>query len=206
MTAGEGSFVSRAGEKLLAALEAFGISVAGRLCADFGANVGGFTDCMLRRGARQVFAVDTGYGALDWALRNDDRVVVMERTNALYADPPARVDFVAIDVAFTPQRLIAPAAAGWLKAGGDIVSLLKPHYELAKLPDAPRGRTGRRRIEFRRAADVCRRVCVELAGMGLPPLAVMVSPLTGKGGNAEFLIHVRPQAPRPQQAHKFSIP
>jgi 23S rRNA (cytidine1920-2'-O)/16S rRNA (cytidine1409-2'-O)-methyltransferase len=198
MTPAEGGFVSRGGEKLLAALDAFRISVGGCLCADFGANVGGFTDCLLQRGARQVFAVDTGYGALDWRLRNDPRVVVMERTNALYVEPPAQVDLVVIDVAFTPQRLIVPAAARWLKAGGQVVSLLKPHYELAKLPGAGPGAAARGRLDFARAADVCRRVCQELAEIGLPPLAVMPSPLTGKGGNLEFFLHLRPlQAHRP---------
>lgn len=200
MTPAEGRFVSRGGRKLLAALDGFQISVAGCLCADFGANVGGFTDCLLRRGAQKVFAVDTGYGALDWRLRNDPRVVVMERINALYVEPPAKVQLVVVDVAFTPQRLIVPAAARWLKAGGHIVSLLKPHYELAKLPGARPAKTGRERLDFRRAAGACRRVCQELAQMQLPALAVMPSPLTGKGGNVEFFLHLRPRLghrPRP---------
>ncbi|GAG39535.1 unnamed protein product, partial [marine sediment metagenome] len=127
-------FVSRGGQKLGAALEAFGVDVRGATCADFGCNVGGFTDCLLRRGAAKVHAVDTGYGCLAWRLRRDSRVVVMERTNALYADPPERVDLVVIDVAWTPQRLIVPAAMRWAKPPGEgigIISLLKPHYELA---------------------------------------------------------------------------
>ena len=108
----ENDYVSRGGRKLAAALEAFGLDVTGLSCADFGANVGGFTDCLLRRGAARVAAVDTGYGALDWTLRNDPRVQVLERTNALHAEPPAeRVDLVTIDVAFTPQRRVVPAAA-----------------------------------------------------------------------------------------------
>lgn len=187
-------FVSRGGQKLQAALAALGVSPAGLLCADFGANVGGFTDCLLRCGARKVYAVDTGYGALAWRLRRDRRVVVMERTNALYAEPPEQVDLVVIDVAFTPQRLIVPAAWRWLGAGGQVVSLLKPHYELAKLPGArPAGR--RQRLALTQAAELCRVVCEELGRMGLGVSTVAVSPLKGKGGNTEFFIHLRKPGP-----------
>ncbi len=190
---GDRPFVSRGGRKLQAALEAFGIDVAGRTCADFGANVGGFTDCLLARGAEKVFALDTGYGALDWRLRNDPRVVVLERTNALHAEPPAGgVDLVAIDVAFTPQRRIVPAAARWLRPGGHIVSLLKPHYEQAKLPGAPRPPGRPRPLTDARAEEVRDEVCRQLVGLGLGPLAAIRSPLKGKGGNPEYLLHVRP--------------
>src|SRR5882724_12381661 len=99
-------FVSRAGEKLDHALGTFGLDVTGFTCADFGANAGGFTDCMLQRGAGKVYAVDTGYGALEWKLRKDARVVVMERTNAMHVDLPEKVDLVAVDVAWTKQRFI----------------------------------------------------------------------------------------------------
>lgn len=189
---GPGAFVSRGGSKLSAALDAFGLDVSGWACADFGANIGGFTDCLLRRGASKVFAVDTGYGALAWRLRKHRRVVVMERTNALYADPPepAGVDLVVIDVAFTPQRLIVPAAARWLRPAGQIVSLLKPHYELQKLPGGGRER-GERAMDFLRAAGLCEQVCRDLPGPGLVLLAVMISPLKGKGGNFEFFLHLR---------------
>lgn len=188
------AFASRGGRKLSAALEAFGLDVAGWTCADFGANVGGFTDCLLRRGAARVFAVDTGHGALTWRLRKHPRVVVMERTNALYVDPPAPdgVDLVVIDVAFTPQRRIVPAAVRWLRPGGRIVSTLKPHYELAKLPGAKRPRHGKP-IDFHVAADLCDRVCRGLAERGVAILAAMVSPLKGKGGNVEFFLHLRPE-------------
>jgi len=196
-SAGDGQFVSRGGQKLAAALDAFGLDVTGWTCADFGANVGGFTDCLLARGAAKVFAVDTGYGELAWRLRRDGRVVVMERTNALYADPPQPTDLVAIDVAFTPQRLIVPAAAGWLASGGHIVSLLKPHYELAKLPDSPRPAAPSRPMDPALAQQICQRICGELAQMSLPPAAVITSPLRGKGGNVEFLLHIRPLSPGP---------
>ncbi len=109
------TYVSRAGEKLQAAMEAFGLDVRGAVCADFGCNVGGFTDCLLQHGAGKVYAVDTGYGALAWTLRRDGRVVVLERTNALYAPPPEPVDLVTIDVGWTVQQLIVPAAMRWLR-------------------------------------------------------------------------------------------
>lgn len=183
-------YVSRAGEKLQAALDAFALDVRGAVCADFGCNVGGFVDCLLRRGAAKVYAVDTGYGALAWKLRRDGRVVVMERTNALHADPPEPVDLVTIDVAWTIQRYIVPAALRWLRrdaAGGlagKIISLLKPHYELAKLD----GHTPPAALELEQARQVCLTVCRNLADDGLPPVAVMQSTLVGKGGNAEFLL------------------
>lgn len=186
-------FISRGGKKLHAALDAFGLDVTGWVCADFGANVGGFTDCLLRAGAGKVFAVDTGYGELAWKLRKDERVVVMERTNALYCDPPDQaIDMVVIDVAFTPQRLIIPAAARWLKTGGSIVSLLKPHYELAKTPDTGGNTFAGKPLDFTRASDICSRTCRQLDEMGFPVLSVMVSPLRGKGGNVEFFIHLKP--------------
>src|SRR5579859_3432282 len=105
-----GRFVSRAGEKLDHALTTFNVDVTGFVCADFGANGGGFTDCLLSRGAAKVFAIDTGYGALEWKLRKDPRVVVMERTNAMHVSLPERVGVVTIDVAWTRQRNILPSA------------------------------------------------------------------------------------------------
>ncbi len=189
----EHHFVSRGGEKLDAALTTFEMDVKDLTCADFGANVGGFTDCLIRRGAGKIFAVDTGYGVLAWRLRKDRRVVVMERTNALYTDPPAgRVDLVVIDVAFTPQRLIVPAAARWLNDGGSIVSLVKPHYELAKMPGADKRAWKREVLDSHRAADIRDRVCRTLEEMGFVIMATMRSPLRGKGGNAEFFLHLSP--------------
>ncbi len=190
----EKHFVSRGGEKLRAALTAFNIDVSGLACADFGANVGGFTDCLLQAGAAKVFAVDTGYGELAWKLRKDERVVVMERTNALYADPPdEKVNLVVVDVAFTPQRLIIPAAARWLTDGGCIVSLLKPHYELAKMPNHEKKPPSREVLDCRQATDICTQTCRELEKMGFDIMATITRPLRGKGGNTEFLIHLKPK-------------
>lgn len=194
MESDSSGFVSRGGTKLRAALDAFGLEVAGLSCADFGANVGGFTDCLLQAGAERVFAVDTGYGELAWRLRNDPRVVVMERTNALYAECPRPdgVDLVTIDVAFTPQRLIVPAAGRWLKGGGKIVSLVKPHYELAKLPGPGGRRDGDKPIEGQEAREILDRVRAELARLGFTAAASIASPLRGKGGNVEFLVLLEP--------------
>ena len=188
MTASAGHFVSRAGEKLAAALDAFGLDVRGAVCADLGCNVGGFTDCLLQRGAARVYAVDTGYGQLAWKLRNDGRVVVMERTNALHCAPPDAVDIAAIDVAWTPQERIVPAAARWLKPGGRIVSLLKPHYELAKMQGRPPAET----LSESQACEVCLAVCRRLSALGCRAQAVMRSALRGKGGNVEFFLLVTP--------------
>src|SRR3954470_1502571 len=122
-------FVSRAGQKLEHALNTFHIDVNGFICADLGSNVGGFVDVLLRRGAAKVYSIDTGYGVLDWKLRNDPRVVVMERTNAIHVELPERVRLVTIDVAWTKQRIILPAAKRVLEAVGLVVTLVKPHYE-----------------------------------------------------------------------------
>ncbi len=190
-------FVSRAGEKLDAALEAFGIDVRGAVCADLGCNVGGFTDCLLRRGAARVYAVDTGYGQFAWTLRKDERVVVMERTNALHCRPPEPVDLVVCDVGWTPQKLIVPAAIRWLKpdplrGAGGVVSLLKPHYEIAHA----RGQKPRAALTDAEAQACCLDVCGKLVRLGADVRAVMRSVLRGKGGNAEFLLLLAPSAGR----------
>ena len=179
-----GRYVSRGGDKLAAALTAFAIDPTGWVCADFGANVGGFTDCLLQNGARTVYAIDTGYGELAWRLRQDDRVIVMERTNALHCDVSEPVDLVVADMAWTPQRHILPAAMRWLKPGGAVVSLLKCHYEHAKLTKQRRG--PRTALTDDQAAEVCETVCRELADSGVGIREVVRSPLRGKGGNLEY--------------------
>ena len=124
--------MSRAGLKLAAALDGFELDVAGMRCADLGCHAGGFTDCLLQRGATQVYAVDTAYGQLAWTLRQDRRVVVLERTNAMHVTLPEPVDLVTIDVGWTPQAKILPAAARMIKPEGRVVTLVKPHYEAPK--------------------------------------------------------------------------
>lgn len=121
--------VSRGFYKLQHALHEFGVDVEGQACADLGASVGGFSQCLLACGASRVVAVDTAKSILDYAVRRDDRVRAIERANALHLEPDERVDLVVMDLGWTPQRLALPAAARWLGDGGRIVSLIKPHYE-----------------------------------------------------------------------------
>ncbi len=185
-------FVGRGGLKLRHALDTFAFDVTGLACADFGCNVGGFTDCLLKVGASKVFALDTGYGTLAWTLRQDPRVVVMERTNALHADPPAElVDLVVIDMAWTPQRLCVPAALRWLKPGGRIIALIKPHYEATHGPEKDRVRDGV--LDEADAQIVLDRVVAELPSLGVKVMGVTRSPVVGGAGkknargNVEFL-------------------
>ncbi len=187
-------FVSRAGLKMAHALEAFAFDPTGMVCADFGCNVGGFTDCLLQRGAARVIAIDTGYGTLAWKLRSDPRVETRERTNALHAEPPAGgVDLVVVDLAWTPQRLAVPAAQKWLRPSGRIISLVKPHYELLE-DEKPLLQQGFLPQEY--APRVLERVVHGMPGLGAQVLASTQSPLTGgksskkKGvaGNVEYLV------------------
>ncbi len=190
----EGKFVSRAGLKLDHALREFDLDVTGFTCADFGCNVGGFTDCLLQRGAAKVFAIDTGYGVLDYRLRTDPRVVVMERTNALHAKPQAAVDVVVIDLAWTPQRHAIPAAVKWLGVRGRIITLVKPHYELDE--DEKKSLLIDGRLEPAHAERVLHRVLEQMPQWGAKPVKWTRSPITGgksgkrsKGaGNVEFLV------------------
>ena len=125
----ENIYLYKGGEKLAFALEEFTIDVSNRTAADLGCNVGGFTDCLLKKGAQKVYAVDTGYGILAWKLRTDERVEVYERTNAMHWNPPELLDGVVIDVGWTKQEKIIPSAYSMVKETGFIVSLFKPQYE-----------------------------------------------------------------------------
>jgi 23S rRNA (cytidine1920-2'-O)/16S rRNA (cytidine1409-2'-O)-methyltransferase len=185
-------FVSRGGLKLAGALQAFGIGVAGRVCADVGACTGGFTDVLLQNGAARVYAIDVGYGQLDWKLRRDERVVVLERTNARYLETlPEPASFVAIDVSFISLRLVLPAVQGWLAPAADVVALIKPQFE------AGRDQVGKAGIV--RDARVHRQVLAGLLAWsgdnGLSPAGLMRSPIEGGEGNVEFLVWLRPRQP-----------
>lgn len=126
-------YVGRGGYKLAGALDAFDIDVTGMACADVGACTGGFTDVLLQRGAQTVYAIDVGYGQLDWKLRQDERVQVMERTNARYLERlPEPIDLITVDVSFISLKLILPAAAKWLRPAGQVVALIKPQFEATK--------------------------------------------------------------------------
>jgi len=192
-------FVSRGGLKLEAALQAFGVDVAGKVCADLGCNVGGFTDCLLQRGAAKVYAVDSGYGTLAWKLRQDPRVVVMERTNAVHLDPQTiagfeGADVVVIDLGWTRQERALPAAKKWLakkdgRAGGTIVTLIKPHYEAVGGEAAA---LKRGILDEATSEAVASRVMGEIAGWGYDVRGQMKSPIKGgagkgKTGNVEYL-------------------
>lgn len=125
-------YVGKGGLKLRFALEHFEVNVEGLTAADLGCQVGGFTDCLLEKGARKVYTVDTAYGVLDWKLRNDQRVEVYERTNALHWNPPEKLDLVTIDLGWTGQEKSLPRAAGMIKPGARVLSLVKPQYEVEK--------------------------------------------------------------------------
>jgi 23S rRNA (cytidine1920-2'-O)/16S rRNA (cytidine1409-2'-O)-methyltransferase len=178
-------FVSRAGQKLEHALGTFAIDVRGLVCADLGSNTGGFVDCLLQRGAAKVYAIDTGYGALEWKLRKDPRVVVMERTNAMHATLSEPVAFISIDVAWTKQRHILPAAKRMLGDGGQVVSLIKPHYEAAG------GMLRKGILPEERLEEVLTAVRADIAGAGFEIVAMVPSPIKGTMGNAELLAHLR---------------
>jgi 23S rRNA (cytidine1920-2'-O)/16S rRNA (cytidine1409-2'-O)-methyltransferase len=181
------SFVSRAGLKLNHALTDFQLDVTGFTCADLGSNAGGFVDCLLRRGAARVYAIDTGYGALDWRLRKDMRVVVMERTNAMHAELPEPVNLVTIDVAWTRQRHILPAARRMLRpADGAVVSLIKPHYE------ADKSQLRKGILPADEVDAVIERVVADIRSAGFDVLKMTRSPILGAKGNAEVLAHLRP--------------
>lgn len=174
-------FVSRGGDKLDAAIEAFDIDPAGWVCADLGCNVGGFTDCLLSRGAARVYAVDTGYGELAWTLRRDERVVVMERTNALHVQLPEPVQLITIDVAWTRQHLIVEAARSLLTEGGAIITLIKPHYE-AEQSDLRGGVLPEEKIK-----DILNTTTRRLTEIDIHLSAMMPSPIRGQKGNREYL-------------------
>ena len=180
-------FVSRAGQKLDHALSHFRRDVAGRVAADLGSNTGGFVDVLLRRGATRVYAIDTGYGVLDWKLRKDSRVVVMERTNAMHVALPEQVGVVTIDVAWTKQKHILPPARAMLTADGFCVSLIKPHYE-AEPAQLKKGV-----LPAELVGAVVESVKRDVMQAGFELVGVVESPIKGAKGNAEVLALLKPQ-------------
>jgi len=191
LLAAEGpAYVSRGGHKLAAGLDAFAVDAHGRYAVDVGASTGGFTDCLLQRGATHVYAIDVGRSQLAWSLRQDARVTVMERTNVRLVDPGALVptpDLCVADLSFISLRTVAPSLLALTTAAADFVLLVKPQYE------AGRARLGRRGIVRDPAvhAAVLREVVAGLAEAGLGVRAVTPSPLRGADGNVEFLVHAR---------------
>jgi 23S rRNA (cytidine1920-2'-O)/16S rRNA (cytidine1409-2'-O)-methyltransferase len=183
-------YVGRGGLKLAHALDTWAIVVAGREALDIGASTGGFTDVLLRRGARRVVALDVGHGQLDWQIRNDPRVVVLERFNArrlALSDLPGPVDIVTIDVSFISLRHILPALPSVLNPGADVVALLKPQFEAGREEVGKGGLVKDPAVHERVIAEVTRTA----GAVGLARHAVVSSPITGATGNREFLLHLK---------------
>lgn len=187
VAAGAAPYVSRGGGKLAAALDAWAVDPAGLVAMDVGASTGGFTDCLLQRGARRVYAVDVGYGQLDWKLRRDPRVVVLDRANIRHlerAAVPEPVDLAVIDVSFISLALVLPCVAPFLGRPARVVALVKPQFEVGK------GRVGRGGIvrdeDQRRAAAQKIAACAE--SLGFRPFGVLDSPVPGQKGNREILL------------------
>ncbi len=222
-------FVSRGGEKLDAALEAFNIDVKGFVCADVGASTGGFTDCLLQRGAAKVYAIDVGKGILHWKLRNDSRVVVMEETNARYVESlPEKIDFVTIDASFISLKILLPVVKSWIAShdsyrqaredrkeelnlsalGGlrgekdtEIIALIKPQFEAGK-KDVSRG------DGVIRDPEIHKQVLLDVLGFaqreGFGIRGLVKSPLVGPKGNVEFLAWMD-QVSSPQRSDLESL-
>ena len=185
-------FVSRGAYKLLYAIDFFKINIKQTRCVDLGCNVGGFTQVLLEKGALEVFSIDTAYGVLDWKLRNDPRVHVMERTNALHCLPPKQLcDIVTIDLSWTLQSKALPVATKWCRHGGHIISLIKPHYE-ATASD-PTRQLKNNPIKFEEAKNIAKEVSKNIPSE-LEMIELIESPVKGaksskKGyGNHEFLL------------------
>jgi 23S rRNA (cytidine1920-2'-O)/16S rRNA (cytidine1409-2'-O)-methyltransferase len=194
--------VSRGGEKLAAALTAFSLDVRNRIALDVGASTGGFTDCLLQAGAQRVHAVDVGYGQLHWQLRTDPRVVVYERTNARYLQPqdlPERAGILTIDVAFISLRLVLPPLVALLEPNADVVTLIKPQFEVGKGQVGKGGVVRDPKQHYRALVDVL----TSAQDLGLGVQGGLASPLLGPKGNREFLAHLRLQVPgfSPSQLH-----
>ena len=199
-------YVSRGGVKLHAALEHFGIDPGGARCLDVGASTGGFTDCLLQSGAAEVFAVDVGYGQLDWNLRNDDRVTVLERTNFRIIDDdalPHDLSLAVVDVSFISLSLILPRLGTFLKIGSPIVVLIKPQFE------AGREKVGKGGVIRDPAVreEVVHNILEAAYREGFSSMGIMESPIKGASGNVEFLAHLvwegkrksKVQSPKPKE-------
>jgi 23S rRNA (cytidine1920-2'-O)/16S rRNA (cytidine1409-2'-O)-methyltransferase len=185
-------YASRGGLKLEAALHNLQIDARGAVCIDVGASTGGFTDCLLQHGAARVYAVDVGYGQLAWKLRQDPRVIVIERTNARYLKYdaiPEPADLITIDVSFISLKIVVPAIVRFIKPDGAILALIKPQFEVGK------GRVGKGGVV--REPELQRQVITDLSDffgtLTLASQSVFTSPLLGPKGNREFFIFLRPQ-------------
>lgn len=182
-------FVSRGGEKLEAALTTFHLQVEGRVCADLGASTGGFTDCLLQHGAGRVYAIDVGTGILEWKLRQDRRVIVMEGTNARFIDHlPEPVTLVTIDASFISLKILLPVVKEWFAGqAGEVIALIKPQFEAGrKVVSRGKGVVREPQVHRQVLDDVL--TFAQNAGFGV--LGLIRSPLVGPKGNAEFLVYL----------------
>lgn len=183
-------YVSRGGLKLEKALKLFDFSLKDSVAVDIGASTGGFTDCMLQKGAKKVYAIDVGYGQLDWKLRNDDRVVNMEKVNVRYLDPESideKADFISIDVSFISLNLVFPVASKLLSEEGSLVCLVKPQFE------AGRNQVGKKGIvrDSKVHREVIEKVIKYGENNGLYSHGLTYSPVTGTKGNIEYLLFMK---------------
>ena len=183
-------YVSRGGLKLEKAMSRFGVQLAGKVCMDVGASTGGFTDCMLQNGAVKVYSVDVGHGQLAWKLRNDERVVCMEKTNMRYVKPEdigELVDFISIDVSFISLTKILPPVKACLKEGGQVVCLIKPQFE------AGREKVGKKGVVREKSThhEVIEKVTEFAVSIGFSVLEITFSPIKGPEGNIEYLVHLK---------------
>ena len=183
-------YVSRGGLKLEKALKLFDFSLKDSIAVDIGASTGGFTDCMLQKGAKKVYAIDVGYGQLDWKLRNDDRVVNMEKVNVRYLDPESideKADFISIDVSFISLNLVFPVASKLLSEEGSLVCLVKPQFE------AGRNQVGKKGIvrDSKVHREVIEKVIKYGENNGLYSHGLTYSPVTGTKGNIEYLLFMK---------------
>jgi 23S rRNA (cytidine1920-2'-O)/16S rRNA (cytidine1409-2'-O)-methyltransferase len=181
-------YVSRGGLKLEAALEYFKVQVEGLAAMDVGSSTGGFTDCLLKRGARKIYCIDVGYGQLDWKLRNDPRIVLMEKSNIRHLEKnsvPEPIDIVTIDVSFISLKLVVPKVKEFLSGSGRLVALIKPQFEVGR---ADVGKGGLVKDESKRLAAV-ETISEHVAMNGFAVKGYIASPILGRKGNIEYLIY-----------------
>lgn len=186
-------YVSRGGLKLEKAMTHFGLDLTGKICMDVGASTGGFTDCMLQNGAVKVYAVDVGHGQLDWKLRNDERVVCMERTNIRYVTPEdiqEPVQFVSIDVSFISLTKVLLPVRNLMEEGAEMTALIKPQFEAGREKVGKKGVVRERSVHL----EVIRMVAAFAGSIGFEALHLEFSPIKGPEGNIEYLLHLRNDA------------
>ena len=191
-------YVSRGGLKLEKAMKLYSFSLENAVAMDIGASTGGFTDCMLQNGARKVYAVDVGYGQLDWKLRNDPRVVNMEKVNIRYVDPETiedKIDFISIDVSFISLKLVLPVAAKLLSETGRLVCLVKPQFEAGREQVGKNGIVREKSVHL----EVIQKVAGYAQESGFYVRGLTFSPVTGAKGNIEYLMYLTVEQPSEEE-------